>query len=173
MTTVESMEIARSHPPDPAAYCRRPEALGLDAAAFAGRVADIRRAWELEGRAHRAQKMKRAGEAERSWEEALRIDPGNRGIALIYGEQLVQRSAEAARRGNLAAIVPALEKLVRIVPWRADSHFRLANNLFREGRHAEAAIAYRKGLLLDPENERAARALEACIRSLGGEPAAP
>ncbi|MBN1827192.1 MAG: fused MFS/spermidine synthase [Candidatus Eisenbacteria bacterium] len=173
MTTVESMEIARSHSPDPAAYCLRPEAVGLDAGALAERVARIRLAWTWDGEAIRAHKEKRGGEAEIAWEEALRVDPENRGVARIYGEHLVQRAATSATHGNAAAVVPILEKLVRVVPWEADSHFRLANNLFREGRLAEAALAYREGLRIDPSNERAERALAACLDRIGGGAKAP
>jgi len=166
-TLSRSLSIARSAEPDPALYCRSIEAAGLDTDSLRSVVARIRGAWDLDRQAFALDKQKRGGEAQRAWTDALRMDPENRGIARIYGEALVTQAIQHIRAGDFGPVVPIFRKLVRVVPWEGDSHFRLANHLYREGRVLEAIAEYKEGLRLDPSNEVVRKRLARILAELG------
>ena len=147
------LAIARSRRSDPLLYCRRIESVGITPDSLRSAVAVIRDAWELEREAITLAKNGRRGEAERSWQEALRTDPENRGIAHLYADHILDTAISHAHQGSLESMVPLFRKMADLLPWSADPRFRLGNHLLRENRIIEAVIEYEAGLKIDPTNE--------------------
>ena len=70
-----------------------------------------------------------------------------------------------ALRYDQAVIV--LEKAVKLDPDSEESHFILANTLFKQGSFAEAAKHYKKVLDLNPKNKAAKKNLQIAIGQSG------
>lgn len=152
-TPTEALAVAHAVPPEPFLYCVDFDEIGVSADTLRARVGRIRRAWEFDREALVREEGGRAGEARRAWEEGLRADPENRGVAALYAERLLSDVLSPVPSDDPEPTVSVLRKRVGVVPWDPDAHFRLADDLLREGRTTEALAEYERGLLLDPGNE--------------------
>lgn len=91
-------------------------------------------------------------EAVKAWENALAIDPHCQ-------DALDSLAAHRAGTGDVAGAIEYLDRLIRLKPWQASLHLRLAELLERQGDSNRAAVAAERSLELDPSTTAVYRLL--------------